>query len=101
MQHYRGRSRLLSIVPITYACGLIIAAYVLAAIDPSAQVLSQILLYLLVPVLLLYPAAAIWATIQCFKREANPWKYFPLIWLVPMGFMWYYVEKYPPQSAMR
>jgi len=87
------------IIPVVYGVSIVIAAYVVAATHPFGETRATMIVYLGRPVLFLHPIGTIWATIDCIRRERHPWKYLVVMWLIPMSFMWYYVEQYPRRAS--
>jgi hypothetical protein len=46
-----------------------------------------------VPLLVLQPFCAAWMAFRAFRREKNKLPYVAAILLLPLGWLWYYVER--------
>ena len=49
---------------------------------------------LLIPFCVVAPVGGWWAIYQCIRREQHPVKYLAIVIFVPLGFIWYYFERY-------
>ena len=51
------------------------------------------------PFLMLQPFCALWMLFRAFRDEKNPLPYAAIVALVPLGWLWYYVERARPRRA--
>ena len=47
--------------------------------------------------LVLQPFCALWMAFKAFREEKNPLPYVAIVVLVPLGWLWYYVERARPR----
>src|SRR5579872_663135 len=57
------------------------------------------ILIVLVPFCVVAPVGGWWAIYQCIRHEKHPARYVATIVLVPLGFIWYYFERYRRREA--
>jgi hypothetical protein len=53
------------------------------------------------PFLMLQPFCALWMVFRAFRDEKNRLPYVAAIALVPLGWLWYYVERVRPRVRNR
>jgi hypothetical protein len=84
--------KLLWILPITAASLIFIASFNPAfdRIFLENRFASGLMIFLSV----VAPVGAFWGIYRCIRYEQRPGKYLAIVIFVPMGFIWYYVERY-------
>jgi len=92
-QRYMHRSSLYWLIPVAFGLIVEIAFFVPFV---SADFLNhhRSLLILVVPFCLAAPLGGWWAVYQCIRHEEHPLRYIVIVILVPLGFSWYYFERY-------
>jgi hypothetical protein len=63
-------------------------------VTPETMNRHKEMLLLLIPFCVVAPAGGWWAIYQCIRREQHPVKYLAIVIFVPLGFVWYYFERY-------
>ena len=73
----------------------VFAVIVLLVSDPINLRTQHLAVALLVtPACISAPIGGWWAVYQCIRYERKPWRYIALIVFMPLGFVWYYFERY-------
>ena len=82
------------------AVGTIIEAYFFLSFG-STQALNQhpLLFVIVVPFCIAAPVGGWWAVYQCIRHEVHPIRFIVIVLVVPLGFTWYYFERYLPRTA--
>jgi|ERR1700722_10038771 hypothetical protein len=84
---------LLWFIPAVY--GSIVAVILFTPIvDHQFLAKSKLLLAFVTPACLVAPFGGWWGVYQCVRYERHPFKYIVIVLLVPLGFFWYYFERY-------
>ena len=56
---------------------------------------------LIAPACIVAPIGGWWAVYQCIRYERRPWRYIALVLFIPLGFVWYYFERYKKRESAR
>jgi hypothetical protein len=93
LQIYKGRESLYWMVPV--ALGLVLEiAFFVPLVGPDTLNRHRFLLAFVVPFCFVAPLGGWWAIYQCIRNEKHPARYIAVVVLVPLGFSWYYFERY-------
>jgi len=97
--HIHSRS-LYWLIPVAFGLMMEIVFFVPFV---SAEFLNhhRSLLILIVPFCLVAPLGGWWAVYQCIRHEDHPLRYIVIVVLVPLGFSWYYFERYRLRQVKR
>jgi hypothetical protein len=69
-------------------------AFLVPFVTPDLLNHHRALLFLVVPFCVIAPLGGWWAIYQCIRHEEQPARYIAVVVLVPLGFLWYYFERY-------
>ena len=89
---WKGPNSLFWLIPITY--GLAATAALCTVFVRPEIVANRSLFFFVAPFCVVAPFGGWWAIYQCIRYEENPWRYVAVVFFVPLGFVWYYVERY-------
>lgn len=95
---FAGPQTLLWLLPVTY--GSIATAIVLSLFVTPQLFNNKLLFDLAVPACVVAPFGGWWAIYQCVRHESQPWRYIAIVVFVPLGFTWYYFERYRRSGRM-
>lgn len=85
---YMKRETLLWLIPILIAFGV----FVVICFNPAA-LMGRLFFPVIIVLGLVGPIGAFWGIYQSIRYEESPLKY-SAVMLIPLGFLWYYFEKY-------
>ena len=90
----RQRNALLWEIPVAY--GITVFVLLLSPlVDPELLLNHGALLFpFVIPACIVSPFGGFWAVYQCVRYERNLARYLAIVVLVPLGFTWYYFERY-------
>jgi hypothetical protein len=93
---YKGPSSLRWLVPVLIGATV---EFVFFAGIVSATTLNHhsSLLMVVIPFCLIAPVGGWWGVYQCIRYEREMGKHITIVTLVPLGFFWYYFERYLPR----
>jgi len=94
-RNYRSLQILAWLIPILVASTLFLAV----CLNPAAFMKDRVFFPLLIIYGLIAPVGGFWAIYQSIRYEKYPWKCVAIIVFVPLGFIWYYFEKYRKRVA--
>jgi hypothetical protein len=84
-----------TLIEVAAAAYGILAVIVLWVSNPAVLRSQHLVIAIAVtPACILAPVGGWWAVYQCIRYEKQPWKYVALVVLIPLGFVWYYFERY-------
>jgi hypothetical protein len=90
---YKGPESLYWLIPI--ALGLVFeVAFCIPFVSPDTLNHHRLLLAFIVPFFFIAPLGGWWAIYQCVRYEKQSGRYIAVVVLVPLGFVWYYFERY-------
>ena len=93
---YKGAESLRWLVPVLIGA---IVEFVFFAGIVTASTLNHhsSLLLVVIPFCLVAPVGGWWAIYQSIRYEREMGRYLTIVTLVPLGFFWYYFERYLPR----
>jgi hypothetical protein len=86
------------LVPVSIGA-LIEIAFLVPFINADGLNRHREILVILVPFCFIAPVGGWWAIYQCIRNEQHPARYIAVVVLVPLGFIWYYFERYRYRDA--
>jgi hypothetical protein len=90
---YKGPESLRWLLPIIV--GFVFElAFLGLFISPETLNQHRFLLVFVVPFCVIAPIGGWWAVYQCIRHERHPLRYVLLVIIIPLGFTWYYFERY-------
>jgi hypothetical protein len=87
------------LVPVVLGAVFEIVFFVVPFVSPETMNRHREILLLLVPFCIVAPIGGWWAVYQCVRHERHPAKYLAIVTLVPLGFIWYFFERYRSRIA--
>jgi hypothetical protein len=91
---WKGPASLFWLLPITYGLMATVLLYAVV-LNPAVGVeAKRLAIGFVAPFCVVAPFGGWWAIFQCFRHERNPWPYAAILILIPLGFLWYYFERY-------
>ena len=67
---------------------------IIADFHPLYFLHSRFFFLFVTPACVIAPIGGWWALYQCLRHESQHWKFIAIVMFVPMGFVWYYFERY-------